>query len=96
MPIKIEFINIRPSVQIKFYKDIDTVNYVLNKYVYPEKLKAITTLSDDELIQTTVLIFTNQENFIEVTKDPIIIKHNENRNTYNSINNITSFSKEIL
>lgn len=92
---KVRVTSTRPNTSIRFYKDIDVINYVLNEYVVTQQLRATTTFSDDELVQTTILEFNTVDDFKKVQADPIMQEHNRKRHEYNQKNNIQYLSEKI-
>jgi len=82
-----------PSVE--FYKDVSVMNYVLNEYILPSKMVAVTRKSDDGLTVTTTMNFTSPEYVTEFLSDPIIKQFSLMKQQYNKLHNIT-FTTEAV
>lgn len=93
--IIIKFTSTRPSTSVDFYKDVDLINYVLNSYIVSQRLRAVTTRSDDGLVQTTILTFATLNDLLEIQSDAVMKEHNRKRSEYNNMHNIVYSSEKI-
>lgn len=80
---------------IKFYKDVSVMNYVLNEYILPSKLVAVTRNADDGLTVITTLNFASTEYMKEFLSDPIIKEFGKFKQEYNKKHNILTKTEAV-
>lgn len=85
----------RPDSSTEFYKDVSVMNHVLNEYILPNKLLAVTRKSDDKLTVTTTLKFSSNNNLNEFLTDPIIKEFGKVKQAYNQQHNISTKTEAI-
>jgi hypothetical protein len=85
----------KPDASINFFKDVATMNHVLNEYILPEKLVAVSRTSVDGLEVVTTLNFSSHDYLVEFLTDPIIKKFSDIKKEYNKLHNI-SFKTEAV
>jgi hypothetical protein len=90
--IVLKIVTTKPNNEIPFFKDIDVINYVLDEYIFPQKLVAVTKFSDDGLTSTTTLKFPSKIEFTEFTSDKIISDFGKRKKVYNDTNAIKVLS----
>ena len=90
--IVLTVITSKPDNDVAFFKDVDVINYMLDEYIFPQKLIAVTKFSDNELVSTTTLSFPTKIEFSEFTTDTVISNYGQRKREYNSKHNIQSES----
>jgi len=80
----------KPNSLINFYQDIDVMNHVLNEYVLPSKLVAITRTEDEGLRTVTTLKFPSKEDYDDFRNDSVIQQFGITKKKYNEDNGIVS------
>lgn len=80
----------KPNSLINFYQDIDVMNHVLNEFVLPSKLVAVTRTENDGLRTVTTLKFPSKEDYDEFRNDPVIKQFGAVKKKYNEDNGIVS------
>lgn len=71
------------------------MNHVLNEYIFPSKLVAITRKSDDGLTVTTILNFASKLYMNEFLSDPIIKEFGKAKAEYNLQHHISNKTEAI-
>lgn len=80
---------------IEFYKDVAVMNHVLNEYILPNKLVAVTRKENDGLTVITTLNFSSPECVTEFLTDPIIKEFGKAKQEYNKQYNITTKTEAV-
>jgi len=80
---------------IEFYKDVVVINHVLNEYIFPNKLVAVTRTENDGLTVITTLNFASNEYVNEFLSDPIIKDFGKAKQAYNQQHNISKKTEAI-
>jgi hypothetical protein len=80
----------KPNSLINFYQDIDVMNHVLNEYVLPSKLVAITRTENEGLRTVTTLKFPSKEDYDDFRNDSVIQQFGITKKKYNEDNGIVS------
>ena len=80
----------KPNSLINFYQDIDVMNHVLNEFVLPSKLVAVTRTENDGLRTVTTLKFPSKEDYDEFRNDPVIKQFGAVKKKYTEANGIVS------
>ena len=88
-------ITTKTDSSIEFYKDVAVMNHVLNEYILPSKLVAVTRKADDGLTVTTTLKFTSTECMNEFLTDPIIKEFGKVKQEYNKQHNISTKTEAV-
>ncbi len=88
-------ITTKPDSSIEFYKDVSVMNHVLNEYILPSKLVAVTRKADDGLTVTTTLNFASTEYMTEFLTDPIIKEFGKVKQEYNQQHNILTKTEAV-
>lgn len=82
-------ITTKPDYAVEFYKDVNVINHVLNEYIFPGKLVAVTRTEDDGLTVITTLNFASNKYANEFLSDPIIKDFSKAKQAYNQQHNIS-------
>jgi hypothetical protein len=85
----------KPDSSIEFYKDVAVMNHVLNEYILPSKLVAVTRKADDGLTVTTTLNFASKACMNEFLTDPIIKEFGKAKQEYNIQHNISNKTEAV-
>lgn len=88
-------ITTKPNSSIEFYKDVSVMNHVLNEYILPSKLVAVTRKADDGLTVTTTLNFASTKDMNEFLTDPIVKNFGIAKKEYNQIHNISTKTEAV-
>ena len=80
----------KPNSLINFYQDIDVMNHVLNEYLLPSKLVAITRTENEGLRTVTTLKFPSKEDYDDFRNDLVIQQFGITKKKYNEDNGIVS------
>lgn len=88
-------ITTKTDSSIEFYKDVAVMNHVLNEYILPSKLVAVTRKADDGLTVTTTLNFASNECMNEFLTDPVIKEFGKAKQAYNQQHNISTKTEAI-
>lgn len=80
----------KPNSLINFYQDIDVMNHVLNEFVLPSKLVAVTRTENNGLTKVTTLKFPSYEDYENFRNDPVIKEFGAVKKKYNDENGIVS------
>lgn len=88
-------ITTKTDSSIEFYKDVSVMNYVLNEYILPSKLVAVTRKADDGLTVITTLNFSSTEYMNEFLTDPIIKEFGKVKQEYNKQHNIATKTEAV-
>jgi hypothetical protein len=88
-------ITTKTDPSIEFYKDVSVMNYVLNEYILPSKLVAVTRKEDNGLTVITTLNFGSIEYMHEFLSDPIIKEFGKVKQAYNQQHNISTKTEAI-
>ena len=88
-------ITTKPDSSIEFYKDVYVINHVLNEYIFPSKLVAVTRTEDDGLTVITTLNFASNEYVNEFLSDSLIKEFGKAKQVYNQQHNI-SYKTEAI
>jgi len=83
----------KPNNLIDFYQDIDVMNHVLNEFVLPSKLVAITRVENDGMTTITTLKFPSNQDYEDFRNDPVIKEFGAVKKKYNDKNGIVSSSE---
>ena len=88
-------ITTKPDSSIEFYKDVSVMNHVLNEYILPSKLVAVTRKADDGLTVTTTLNFASIKDMNEFLTDPIVKNFGIAKKEYNQQHNISTKTEAV-
>jgi hypothetical protein len=88
-------ITTKTDSSIEFYKDVSVMNYVLNEYILPSKLVAVTRKEDNGLTVITTLNFSSPECVTEFLTDPVIKEFGKVKQAYNQQYNISTKTEAI-
>lgn len=91
----IRVITSKPNASIEFYKDVSVMNHVLNEYILPNKLLAVTRKSDDGLTVTTTLKFSTNNDMNDFLTDPVITEFGKLKKDYNKLHNIQTKTEAV-
>ncbi len=80
----------KPNSLIDFYQDIDVMNHVLNEFVLPSKLVAVTRTENEGLTTVTTLKFPSKQDYEDFRNDPVIKQFGIVKKQYNIENGIIS------
>jgi hypothetical protein len=85
----------KPNSSIEFYKDVTVMNHVLNEYILPSKVVAVTRKEDDGCTIITTLNFASSEYVTEFLTDPIIKEFGRAKKEYNKQHNISTKTEAV-
>jgi hypothetical protein len=83
----------KPNSLINFYQDIDVMNHVLNEFVLPSKLVAVTRTENNGLTTVTTLKFPSDTEYHEFRNDPVIKQFGIIKKKYNDEHKIISVTE---
>jgi hypothetical protein len=95
MTIFLKVTTTKPNTLIDFYQDIDVMNHVLNEFVLPSKLVAVTRSENNGMTTITSLKFPSSQDYEDFRNDPVIKEFGATKKKYNEQNGIISNSELI-
>ena len=95
MTIFLKVTTTKPNTLIDFYQDIDVMNHVLNEFVLPSKLVAVTRTENNGMTTVTSLKFPSSQDYEDFRNDPVIKEFGAVKKKYNEQNGIISDSELV-